>query len=262
MQTDLAGKVVVISGAARGIGAATARAFTKEGAWVVLIDKDAQAGRMLERSLGKAMFVEADLTVERACEDAIAQVIRQMKTVDVLVNNAGFNDAVSLDAPPSKFMESVRRGLLHVYALTHFSREKLIAAKGAVVNVSSKVAETGQGKTSGYAAAKGAINALTREWAVALAPQGVRVNCVVPAECDTDQYQRWFESQKDPVAVRSSVERLVPFGRRMTRPEEVADSIVFLASNRASHITGQFVHVDGGYTHLDRSITGGQAQWG
>jgi NAD(P)-dependent dehydrogenase (short-subunit alcohol dehydrogenase family) len=129
------------------------------------------------------------------------------------------------------------------------------------VNVGSKVAETGQGRTSGYAAAKGAIHALTREWAVALAPQGVRVNAVVPAECDTDQYQRWFEKQPDPKAARASVERLVPLGRRLTKPEEIADAIVFLASGRAAHMTGQLLHVDGGYTHLDRAASGDGKGW-
>jgi L-fucose dehydrogenase len=129
------------------------------------------------------------------------------------------------------------------------------------LNLSSKVAETGQGGTSGYAAAKGAVNALTREWAVALAPHGVRVNAVIPAECDTDQYQRWFASQPDPQAARETIERMVPFGRRLTSPAEIAATLVFLASPRAGHITGQWIHVDGGYTHLDRAMTGGHPGW-
>jgi L-fucose dehydrogenase len=261
MQTDLAGKVVVISGAARGIGAATARAFGKEGAWVILVDRDAIGGKQLERAIGKAQFIEADLSTEAACETVIQTVVKQFKTVDVLVNNAGANDGLNLAAKPSAFMDSVRKNLLHVYALTHYAREALEASKGSIVNVSSKVAETGQGGTSAYAAAKGAIHALTREWAVGFAPKGVRVNCVVPAECDTDQYQRWFATQKDPAAARAGIERLIPFGRRLTRPDEVADTIVFLSSMRASHITGQFIHVDGGYTHLDRASTGEQTKW-
>ena len=100
---------------------------------------------------------------------------------------------------PADFLVSLQHNLFHVFALAHFARQALIRTRGAIVNVGSKVAVTGQGRTSGYAAAKGAILALTREWAVALAPHEVRVNCVVPAECDTPLYQRWFDLQPDPV---------------------------------------------------------------
>ncbi len=261
MDMNLAGKVVVITGAARGIGAAAARAFANEGAHVVAIDRDAQAGTRLERSVDKLVFLEADLEDMAACEKVIGDTLQRFGTLDVLVNNAGVNDGVSLEAGPTRFLESVRRNLMHVYALTHHARTALIQARGAVVNIGSKVAETGQGTTSGYAAAKGAINALTREWAVALAPEGVRVNAVLPAECDTDQYQRWFDRQPDPKAARAAVERLVPLGRRLTRPEEVADAIVYLASGRASHVTGQIFHVDGGYTHLDRAVSHDHTRW-
>lgn len=261
MDTNLAGKVVLISGGARGIGSAAVRAFAKEGAWVVVADRDARAGESMARSIDKMCFLEADLCDVNACEQVVLETRRRFRGIDVLVNNAGVNDGVSLDAGPAQFMDSLRKNLLHVYALTHFAREHLAASKGAVVNVGSKVAETGQGRTSGYAAAKGAVHALTREWAVALAPLGVRVNTVVPAECDSDQYQRWFEKQPDPRAARVSVERLVPFGRRLTRPEEIADAMVFLASARAAHITGQLLHVDGGYTHLDRAASGDGKTW-
>ncbi len=261
MEMNLSGRVVLITGAARGIGAATVRAFAKEGAWVAAVDRDARSGEALAKSVDKMVFFEADLDDPKACEQAVLSTVRQFRAIDVLVNNAGSNDAVSLDAPPEKFLESIRRNLLHVYAVTHHAREHLAKARGAIVNVSSKVAETGQGHTSGYAAAKGAINALTREWALALGPQGVRVNAVVPAECDTDQYQRWFNQQPDPAAARAAVARLVPLGGRLTRPEEIADAIVFLASGRAAHVTGQLLHVDGGYTHLDRAATGGGASW-
>lgn len=261
MEMNLAGKVVVITGAARGIGAAAARAFVKEGAWVVAVDRDARTGAGLERFHDKLVFAEANLDDLTACEKVISDTLRRFRNIDVLVNNAGVNDGVSLEAGPARFLESLQRNLVHVYALTHHAREALIKCKGAVVNVGSKVAETGQGLTSGYAAAKGAIHALTREWAVALATHGVRVNAVLPAECDTDQYQRWFEKQSDPRAARTAVERLIPLGQRLTRPEEVADAIVYLASGRASHVTGQLFHVDGGYTHLDRAVSHDQTRW-
>ena len=262
MDMGLAGKTVIITGAARGIGAATARAMASEGARVAVVDRDAAAAQALASSLSGAWAVCGDLSDPAVCERVIADVVGRWGSLDVLVNNAGVNDSVSLEHGPDDFMASLRRNLLHVFALAHHARAHLVRARGAIVNVSSKVAETGQGQTSGYAAAKGAVNALTREWAVALAPHGVRVNTVVPAECDTDQYQRWFASQPDPAASRAAIEHLVPLGRRLTRPEEVADMIVFLASPRAAHVTGELVHVDGGYTRLDRAASAGHAKWG
>ena len=262
MDMGLAGKVVIVTGAARGIGAATARAFAAEGAKVAVIDRDVEAAHAVAASLPGAWAVCGDLSDAAVCQRVVEGVVARWGGVDVLVNNAGVNDSVSLEQGPDDFMASLRRNLLHVFALVHHARPHLARARGAVVNVSSKVAETGQGQTSGYAAAKGAVNALTREWAVGLAPQGIRVNTVVPAECDTDQYQRWFARQADPGAARAAIERLVPLGRRLTRPGEVADMIVFLASPRASHVTGEWVHVDGGYTRLDRAASADHAKWG
>ncbi len=256
MNLELKGRVVLISGGARGIGAATARGFVAEGARVVIVDRDAAAAESLAAELG-ARAVVADLTDDAACEAAVRATVDAEGRLDALINNAGVNDGVPLTAPPADFLASLRRNLLPAYALTHFARPHLIAVQGAVVNLGSKVAETGQGGTSGYAAAKGALLALTREWALALAGDGVRVNAVIPAECDTDQYQRWFATQPDPAAARAKIAALVPLGRRLTLPEEMASAIVWLASARASHVTGQFLHVDGGYTHLDRAATVG-----
>jgi NAD(P)-dependent dehydrogenase (short-subunit alcohol dehydrogenase family) len=171
-----------------------------------------------------------------------------------VVNNAGVNDTVALEAAPEEFLASLQRNLFHVFAITHFAAPHLRAARGAIVNVSSKVAETGQGRTSGYAAAKGGVNALTREWAVALAADGVRVNAVIPAECLTPLYERWLATLPDGAARRKAIEQLVPLGARFTTAEEIAAAIAFLASPRSGHTTGQLLHVDGGYTHLDRAF--------
>jgi L-fucose dehydrogenase len=265
MNLELRDKVVLISGGASGIGEACARLFAAEGACVAIVDQDAARGHEvivdLKRGGANALCIRANLVDDAACEHAIAEARRHFGKLDVLVNNAGGNDAVGLERPAADFVASLQRNLVHVFGLCHHARELLISARGAVVNVSSKVAVTGQGGTSGYAAAKGGVNALTREWALALAPQGVRVNCVVPAECDTPRYQRWFATQPDPAAARRAVELLVPLGQRLTTPDEVAATIVWLASPRSAHTTGQIIYVDGGYTHLDRAASHGHARW-
>lgn len=266
MDLGLKEKVALISGGASGIGEATVRLLAAEGARVAIADRNSSAGHALANGLAAAgasvIFLEGDLTSETACRAAVADTLQKWGRLDILVNNAGVNDGVGLERPPADFMASLRLNLFHVYALTHFARAALCEAQGAVVNVSSKVSVTGQGKTSGYAAAKGGVNALTREWAVALAPHNVRVNCVVPAECATPQYENWFQSLPDPAGARAAIESLVPLGRRLTRPDELAAAIGFLASPRAAHITGQLIFVDGGYTHLDRAASQSHEKWG
>lgn len=139
--------------------------------------------------------------------------------------------------------------------MTHLCVEALKASRGSIVNISSKTALTGQGGTSGYTAAKGAQLSLTREWATSLRNDGVRVNAVIPAEVMTPLYARWIDTFADPTAKLASIVEKIPFGQRMTTAEEIADSVLFLLSSRSSHTTGQWLVVDGGYTHLDRALT-------
>ena len=262
MDLGLRDKIVLVTGGAKGIGAATVKAFLAEDAKVVLVDRDTDEGSALSESSGsKASFIEADLTNLKSCKEAVEQTVSLFGGLDVLVNNAGFNDGLGLDTPPEKFIVSVQNNLLHVYAMTHYALPQLRKGPGSLVNLGSKVSETGQGHTSAYAAAKGAISALTREWAVALAPDKIRVNCVIPAECLTDQYEQFFESQTDPEAAKKSISDIVPFEKRLTTPEEIAQTIVFLASDCSSHTTGQLVYVDGGYSHFDRAIGHYHNKW-
>ena len=176
--------------------------------------------------------------------------------LDAVVNNAGVNDSVGLErGTPDRFRESLRTNLHHYYDVAHFALPHLIAARGSIVNIASKVAVTGQGNTSGYAAAKGAILALTREWAAELLPHGIRVNAVVPAEVMTPLYRQWLDTFEFPDEVAAKILARIPFEHRMTLPEEIASAVCFLLSPRAGHTTGQHVFVDGGYVHLDRAIT-------
>jgi L-fucose dehydrogenase len=132
---------------------------------------------------------------------------------------------------------------------------QLKARRGAIVNISSKTALTGQGGTSAYVAAKAALLGLTREWAAELAADGVRVNAVLPAEVMTPMYRRWIGTRPDPDAELRCIEQRIPLGRRMTTDREIADLVVFLLSDRSSHTTGQWLHPDGGYVHLDRALS-------
>ena len=262
MDLGLKDKIVLVTGGAKGIGAATVKAFLAEDCKVVIVDRDTEAGPVLAKSSGsKARFVEAELTYLKSCKQAVEQTVSWFGGLDVLVNNAGFNDGLGLETSPEDFMTSVQNNLLHVYAMTHYSLPQLRKGPGSILNLGSKVSVTGQGKTSAYAAAKGAISALTREWAVALAPEKVRVNCVIPAECITDQYEQFFQTQTNPEAAKKAIADIVPFEQRLTTPEEIAQTIVFLASDRSSHTTGQLVFVDGGYTHFDRAVGHDHNKW-
>ncbi len=262
MDLGLRDKIVLVTGGAKGIGAATVKAFLAEDCKVVIVDRDTEAGPVLAKSSGsKARFVEADLTNLKSCKEAVEQTVSLFGGLDVLVNNAGFNDGLGLETSPEDFMTSVQNNLLHVYAMTHYALPQIRKGAGCILNLGSKVSVTGQGQTSAYAAAKGAISALTREWSVALAPDKIRVNCVIPAECLTDQYEQFFQSQTDPDAAKKAIADLVPFAQRLTTPEEIAQTIVFLASECSSHTTGQLVYVDGGYTHFDRAVGHDHNKW-
>jgi L-fucose dehydrogenase len=257
MNLELQGKVVLVTGGAKGIGEAIVRSFADEGAVVSIVDRNPDVAEKLiqdiESSGGKAFCIPTELTNEEACSNAVEKTIDLGGGLDVLVHNAGVNDGVGLDSSPSDFLSSIQKSLFHVFALTHFALEKLVESKGNVINIGSKVAVTGQGGTSGYAACKGAMNALTREWALDLAERGVRVNSVIPAEVMTPMYRRWLNSLDNPDQTLESIEENIPLGKRMTTDAEIADAVVFLASARSSHTTGQIFYPDGGYVHFDRA---------
>ena len=200
MDLELKEKVVVITGGSRGIGAACVEGFAAEGAIPVIVGRSMEDGCALIKKLGRGLMIEAELTSEEACDKAILKVIENYGRIDGVVHNAGVNDRVSLRSGVDDFVDSLQKNLVHVYALTHFALDALIETKGFIVNISSKVPETGQGETSGYAASKGAMNALTREWALDLAEFGIRVNAVAPAEVLTPMYEAWPRERKIPRA--------------------------------------------------------------
>ncbi len=259
MDLELKNKIVLVSGGAKGIGAAICRALAEEGAIAVIIGRNQADNQQLEQEIvahgGQAFSVEAELADPEACKDVIEKVVAQFGRIDALVNNAGLNDGVGLEQGSYEgFIASIHRNLTHYYLLAHYALPFLKQSKGSILNISSKTAITGQGETSGYAAANGGRNALTREWAVELLKYQIRVNAIVVAECWTPQYERWIKTLPNADETLKMINDRIPFENRMTEAAEIANTALFLLSNKSSHTTGQIIHVDGGYVHLDRAL--------
>lgn len=259
MDLQLQNKIIPVTGGAKGIGEGIALVLAREGAIPVIIGRKAADNQKvvdaIKASGGNAWQVEAELTDPAASKNAVDAILQQFGRIDGLVNNAGVNDNVNLEKGSYEaFMASLHKNLVHYYLMAHHALPALKASKGAIVNIGSKTAETGQGGTSAYAASNGGRNALTREWAVELLPYGIRVNAIIVAECYTPLYETWINSLPNPEEKLAGIIKKIPFGNRMTTTEEIANTTAFLLSERSSHTTGQLIHVDGGYVHLDRSL--------
>jgi L-fucose dehydrogenase len=250
----LAGRVAIVTGGGSGIGAAIAEGLAAEGAIPVIVSRAGPEASVAAKLGPHWSFIEVELADDAACERAVAMTIERYGRLDSLVNNAGANDSIGLDATPMQFRASLDANLVHCFTMMRAAVTHLRATRGAVVNMASKTALTGQGHTSAYAAAKGAQLALTREWAAALATDGIRVNAVVPAEVMTPLYRDWLGTFADSDAAAARIAARVPLGQRFTTANEVADTVLFLLSDRAAHVTGQWLFVDGGYVHLDRAL--------
>ncbi len=259
MDLQLQNKVIIVTGGAKGIGEGIVRLLANEGAIPVIVGRSEEDNlkvvNEIEANGGKAWQVVAELTDPKASENAVNAIIAQFGKIEGLVNNAGVNDGVGLESGDyQRFIDSLHKNVVHYYLMAHFALPELKKSKGAIVNITSKTAETGQGNTSAYAAANGGRNALTREWAVELLKYGIRVNAVVVAECWTPLYESWIKTLPNPKEKLAQINSLIPLGNRMTTSEEIANAVVFLLSERSSHTTGQIMHVDGGYVHLDRAL--------
>jgi L-fucose dehydrogenase len=260
MDLQLKDKVIIVTGGAKGIGAAIVLACANEGAVPMIVDRDAKAGGQLRNELSSngltCGLVTAELSTPEDCSRAVDETLKTLGRLDALVNNAGRNDKVGLEhGNPGEYVASLQRNLVHYYSMAHYALPHLKQAQGAIVNIGSKTAVTGQGSTSGYASSKGGIMALTREWAAELLPYNIRVNTILPAEVMTPLYQEWLATFPNPEEKLSAILAKIPLGKRMTTADEIAAMAIFLLSGRSGHTTGQHIFVDGGYTHLDRALT-------
>ncbi len=259
MELALKEKIIIVTGGAKGIGEGISKTLATEGAIPVIVGRNEADNLLTVNAIklagGQAFHVVAELSHPEQCEKAINMIIAEFGKIDGLINNAGVNDGVGLEnGNYNRFMDSLHKNLVHYYMMAHFALPYLKKSKGAIVNIGSKTAETGQGGTSAYAAANGGRNALTREWAVELLPYGIRVNAVIVAECYTPLYDTWIKTFSEPEKKLKDITSKIPFEKRFTSKEEIANMVVFLLSEKSSHTTGQLIHVDGGYVHLDRAI--------
>jgi L-fucose dehydrogenase len=259
MDLNLKDKVIIVTGGSKGIGWGIVTSLATEGAVPIIVgrqEKDVlKAVEKIKENGGNASYAIAELTDPEQCKNAVDKVVKEFGRIDGLVNNAGVNDGVGLEKGNyADFMRSIQRNVGHYYLMAHLTLPYLKKAKGAIVNIGSKTSLTGQGGTSGYAAANGGRNALTREWAVELLPYSIRVNAVIVAECYTPLYDRWIKTFDNSAEKLAEITKKIPFENRMTTAEEIADTVAFLLSGKSSHTTGQLLFVDGGYTHLDRAL--------
>lgn len=263
MDLHMQGKVIIITGGFKGIGRGITMQLAQEGVIPVIIDKDENSRADFEKDIKQYTDKFDVFILDLNDTDGIAPIVedtyKKYGHIDGIVNNAGVNDNKDLETTNWRdFEKSVHGNLTHYYELMHSSCAYLKESHGSVINITSKTAVTGQGKTSAYAAAKGGILGLTREWAAALVHDDVRVNAIVVSECWTPLYADWiktFGNEEEQKARLAVITDKIPLGHRMTTPEEIGNTATFLLSDRASHTTGQWVFVDGGYVHLDRALS-------
>ena len=247
-----AGRVALVTGAARGIGRATAEQFAQHGAKTALLDRDHEevdaVAAGIRRAGGDTIALAADVADPAAVSHAAGTCIGTWGRLDVLVNNAGIHFARAVDAYSDEEIDRILSVNLKgaLYAV-RAALPALRKTNGSIVSVSSMTGLVGQAYGAVYAASKGALISLTKALALELASDGIRVNCVCPAGVDTPLMRYWASTLPDPAAALRG-QAAMHLTNRLATPEEIAAAILFLASPDASFITGVALPVEGGAT--------------
>lgn len=248
---DLSGKVAIVTGSGRGLGAAMARGLAAHGAKVTVSDRDqaaaAQTAEQIQSAGGIAIATFVDITQKQSCEDLIRLAINRFGQLDILVNNAG----IDIIKPAIDVTESEWDKILDVDLKGHFlcaqAAAKNMQQGGSIINISSIASTVGIRNLVAYSAAKGGINQLTRVMALELAPQQIRVNAIAPGYFEN--IMQGATAEHDSPEKQQQITTFTPLGRR-GKPEELIGPVVFLASDASSYVTGTILYVDGGYTAI------------
>lgn len=243
---NFTGKTVLVTGGASGIGLACVNAFAAAGARVVIADINEEAGAKAAAALDGAHFIRLDVTSRDSAEALAARIMEEDGQLDVLVNGAGW-DIIEpfIDNTPDYWDKIVAINFMGPVQVTRALLPALFASgSGRIVNVASDAGRVGSYGETVYAGAKGGVIALTKSLARELVRNSVRVNCVCPGPTDTPL----FASQGDKM--REALTKAIPM-KRLGQPSEVADAVLFFASDRSSFVTGQVLSVSGGLTMVD-----------
>lgn len=237
-------KVCIITGASRGIGEATAKVFQAEGGTLVLVARNAERLEALKVRLGqyrnRTLYFCGDVQDSDFARNVVTKTVETYGKIDVLVNNAGITNRVPFSGMSIEDWDSIIKTNLYGTMLFSKSVLKYMTAGGTIVNVSSAAAvQPNLNHSHAYGASKAGILALTRSLALLYAPQGIRINAVCPGPIETDMTSDWTEDY------RKKKMDSIPL-KRMGKPEEVANAILFLASDLSSYICGAVLHVNGG----------------
>ena len=243
------GKVAIVTGAGSGIGRASAMLLAKEGAKTVVVDRNAEAGeetvRMIREAGGEAIFVKADVSEAEDIKKMVKTAVSTYGKLNILFNNAGLiaEVAPTAEATEEKFDETIATNLKGAFmGMKYAIPEMLRIGGGSIINIASIAGTKGVTNAPAYAASKGGVLALSRATAIEYATQNIRVNCVSPGTISTPAMAALM---KDDPEIKRNYEEAVPQGR-LGRPDEVAQVVLFLASDEASHVTGEKLAIDGG----------------